>query len=681
MNRFVSFLRDRHDEIYKIFLVLFSIAVIVYLFPKEGKFRYDIENLKGKPWPYEDLIAQFDFAINKSTEDIKQDKDDVMRNSKYYFRADDVAKEKARGNYQEKLKEQLVKKRNAFIENGLALFDSVYKKGVIQLADAIEGKQADFSIMVINNNVEEEHVIGDFYTVATAYSYLDNYFSRHSDKEVYSTLIEDAIVHNVMYDDETTKKILKESIDDISLTKGGRVKGQGIIAKGEIVTPEKFEILESLRAEYEVQTGGTVNYFFILLGDIIAVLLCISLLVAFMLIFRKDIVADNPKIVFIFLVIILNVMMASFALRYSIFNLYVLPFCILPVVMRAFYDTRLALFTHLVTTLIIAILVPDRFEYVFIQMVAGIAAIFSIVNMSRRSQIFISSALIFFAYALSFGAITLIQDAGLQDFSIDHLIAFAISSVLVLGAYPLIYVFERSFGFVSDVTLMELSDTNSVLLRELASKAPGTFQHSLQVADLAEEVIRQIGGNVLLVRAGALYHDIGKTDMPVYFIENQATGYNPHDELDFEESAGIIISHVIKGIEKAKKHRLPDLLIDFIRTHHGTTTTGFFFRQYKISYPEGMASEKDFQYPGPIPFSKETAVLMMADSVEASARALKQYDAETIDAHVENIIDSLAKQNQFVNADVTFRDISVTKKILKKKLANIYHTRVEYPKG
>ncbi|MEW6467291.1 MAG: HDIG domain-containing metalloprotein [Bacteroidota bacterium] len=685
MNRFFSFIRDRHDEIFKLSLVLLSIAIIVYLFPKEGKFRYDIENLKGKPWPYENLIAQFDFAINKSAEDLRKDKAEVMRNSKYYFRVDEVAKETARQNYGERLKDAARtfsgKKKAEFVQEGLRIFDTIYGRGVIQMADPIEGKPGDFTIMVIANNVEEEHALGEFFTVVSAYAYLDAHFSKHPEDEVYRKHLEDVIVHNVMYDDQTTKKVLKEALDDISLTKGGRVKGQSIISKGEIVTPEKFEILQSLKAEYEIQTGGTTNYLFIVLGQVVAVTLCMVLLAAFLLIFRKDILADNPKIMFILLLIILNVVMASFAQRYAIATIYYLPFCILPVIMRAFYDTRLALFTHLVTTLIIALLVPDRFEFVFIQIVAGIAAIFSIVNMSRRAQIFISAFIIFAAYCLAFGAMALIQDAGLQEFSTSHFAAFAVSSALVLTAYPLIFVFERSFGFVSDVTLMELSDTNSPLLRELASKAPGTFQHSLQVADLAEEVIRQIGGNVLLVRTGALYHDIGKTDMPVYFIENQSTAYNPHEELDFEESASIIISHVIKGIEKAKKHRVPDAVIDFIRTHHGTTTTGFFFRQYKISYPEGTATERDFQYPGPIPFSKETAVLMMADSVEASARTLKRYDAETIDRHVESIIDSLAEQNQFVNSDITFRDITVIKKILKKKLTNIYPGRVEYPKG
>lgn len=556
----------------------------------------------------------------------------------------------------------------------------IYTHGIIQSDPSIENKPADMSVMLINaKNLEEERDLKSFFTIKSVDDFLKEKLGTLIRGEEIRLLIEDAISQNVKYDDALTKKVLKEALDDISLTKGGRMQGQSIISKGEIVTDEKYEILESMRAEYEVQTGGVANYLFILLGQTIAVLLCISLLAAFLLIFRRDIIADNPKIIFILLLITLTVGMASLTLKYNFISLYLLPFCFLPIIVRAFYDTRLALFAHLVTTLIVAMMVPNRFEFVFVQMTGGIAAIFSIVNMSKRSQIFFSAAIIFGAYCLAYGAIVLIQDAGLQDLSVEHLRAFGISSALVLLSYPLIYLFERVFGFVSDVSLMELSDTNSPLLRELATKAPGTFQHSLQVADLAEEVIRNIGGNVLLIRTGALYHDIGKTDMPMYFVENQVTGYNPHDELGFEESAEIIISHVIKGVEKAKENKIPDLIIDFIRTHHGTTTTKFFFRQYKIQHPEGIASEKDFQYPGPIPFSKETAVLMMADSVEASARALKKHDAESIDKHVEQIINALVQQDQFMNSDITFKDITRIKKIFKKKLMNIYHSRIEYP--
>jgi putative nucleotidyltransferase with HDIG domain len=682
MKGIVSFFRDRHDEIYKVLLFLGCVAALVYLFPKEGKFKYEFRNLKGKPWPYENVIAQFDFAINKSAAELEQDRNRVKTQSKYYFRMDGSVKTRQIAAFKDKADVQNGSLSKADADLCLSLLDSVFTRGILQSDAVIDNKSPDYTIQLINDkNVEEERELGSFFTINTADAYVRAQLGSRTFAGAMSLLMEDVIAQNVKYDDALTKRVLKESIDDIPLTKGGRMQGQSIISRGEIVTDEKYEILESLKAEYEVQTGGTTNYLFILFGQTVAVFLCLGLLATFLLIFRKDIISDNPKIIFILLLILLMVGMTSLSLKYNFVNVYFLPFCMLPVIVRAFYDTRLALFTHLVTVLIIGFMVPDHFEFVFLQMIAGVAAIFSIVNMSRRSQIFISSTIIFGTYCLAYGAVVLIQDAGLQDFSVEHLRAFGLSAALTLLSYPFIYIFERGFGFVSDVSLMELSDTNSPLLRELATKAPGTFQHSLQVADIAEEVIRNIGGNVLLIRTGALYHDIGKTEMPMYFVENQTTGYNPHEELGFEESAEIIISHVILGVEKAKANRIPDLVIDFIRTHHGTTTTGFFFRQYRIQHPEGTASEQDFQYPGPIPFSKETAVLMMADAVEASARALKKHDAETIDRHVENIIDGLIKQNQFVNSDITFRDISRIKKILKKKLMNIYHSRPEYPNG
>jgi putative nucleotidyltransferase with HDIG domain len=307
-------------------------------------------------------------------------------------------------------------------------------------------------------------------------------------------------------------------------------------------------------------------------------------------------------------------------------------------------------------------------------------AIFSIVNMRNRSQIFISAILIFITYSVSYIGIIIIQEGNNDVITWFDFAWFGVSALLTLFSYPLIFVFEKIFGFTSDVSLLELSDTNGKLLRELASRAPGTFQHSLQVANLAEEAIYKIGGNSLLVRTGALYHDIGKMEMPMYFIENQAGGINPHDDLSFDESAAIIISHVIKGIEIAKKNNLPEQIIDFIRTHHGTTMTAYFYRSFLKAFPEEAVDESKFHYPGPIPYSKETAVLMMADSVEAASRSLKKYDVETIDALVDKIINSQISQNQFANADITFKDINVLKKIFKKKLMNIYHVRVEYPR-
>ncbi len=324
-------------------------------------------------------------------------------------------------------------------------------------------------------------------------------------------------------------------------------------------------------------------------------------------------------------------------------------------------------------------IVPNPYEFTIIQMIAGILTLFSIANQNKRAQLFLSSLIIFIAYAFVYFAISLIQDGAIEENSWKFLGWFVISALLTLFTYPLVYVFEKIFGFVSDVTLMELADTNSKLLKKLNMKAPGTFQHSLQVANLAEEAIRAIGGNILLVRTGALYHDIGKMNMPNYFIENQNSDYNPHEDLSPEESASIIIEHVIKGVEMARRYKLPDIIIDFIRTHHGTTKPMYFYNQYKEQHPNEEIDEEQFNYPGPVPYSKETAVLMMADSVEAASRSLKKYDGQAIEKLVNGIIDLQIKEDQFIMSDITFSEITMIKKIFKKKLMNIYHVRIEYP--
>jgi putative nucleotidyltransferase with HDIG domain len=389
---------------------------------------------------------------------------------------------------------------------------------------------------------------------------------------------------------------------------------------------------------------------------------------------------DNAKFSFILLLIFMISAMASLSLKLNLLSIYIFPYCILPILVRAFLDTRTALFTHLAVALIVGQITPSPFEFTYIQLIGGIFAVFSIVNLRNRSQLFISVGIIFVAYCLAYLALAFTREGKFSSLDIVFFESFAISAGLTLFAYPLIFIFEKLFGFISDVSLMELSDINSPLLRELALKAPGTFQHSLQVANLAEEAIIKIGGSSLLARVGALYHDIGKSETPMYFVENQYTGVNPHSELSYQDSASIIIGHVILGIEKAKANNLPDSIIDFIRTHHGTTMAEYFYKMAKESFPEEEINEQIFHYPGPIPYSIETAVVMMADAVEASGRSIKKFDAETIDALVEKIINHQIEQNQFVNSPITFRNVNTIKKVFKKRLLNMNHLRIEYPK-
>jgi putative nucleotidyltransferase with HDIG domain len=688
VKKLISFIRHSYPEIYKGILLLLAIVIIVYIFPKQGKFKYEFYNLKGKPWFHDDLIAPFKFAILKTDEELTKEKAEILKNAKFYFKYNHSIVTVKKNQFKEEFEAKWDSKRSKELKEktvtlGNKIIDSIYSKGIIEKSAAIENKNSDFSIFVLYNNLAEEHDLNYFYSVQTADDYIKLTLSEHQytgDTKFLLPLLENSIAHNVFYDKSTTDKVLKQSIEDISPSRDIILKDQSIVSKGEIIDAKKFQILQSLKAEYEGQSEGTSSYLYIFVGQIIIVSCCVAVLMCFMAFFRNDIFLDNSKITFILILVILQVLMTRLALNVQGYSIYFLPFCILPVIIRAFYDTRIALFVHLVTVLIISVMAPNRFEFAFVQSLGGMVAVFSIVNMRSRSQIFISAALIFITYSVSYVGINIIQEGGKDIITQLDFAWFGISAMLTLFSYPLIFVFEKLFGFISDVSLLELSDTNRKLLRELASRAPGTFQHSLQVANLAEEAMYVVGGNALLVRTGALYHDIGKMEMPMYFIENQASGMNPHDEMNYDESAVLIISHVIKGIEIAKKHNLPEQIIDFIRTHHGTTIAAYFYQSYKKAYPHEPIDESRFHYPGPIPFSKETAVLMMADSVEAASRSLKTYDVESIDSLVERIINSQIEQNQFVNADITFKDINTLKKIFKKKLMNIYHVRVEYPR-
>lgn len=675
MNRFFSYLRDRHSFLYKVFLFLASLFVIVWFSPREARFAYNLTELENHPWPYETLKAPIDFAVQKSPQELEDEKTNIRQNFTPYFRFDSSLVDESEQRIAYQLLDFTSEERTRFLE----LVDQAYMKGIRATQNVVNRGPED-NVLVIQGNVAEEKKLGVFITPAEADSFV---FSRLS-PELRQRIREQALVTftaNVVYDSSRTSNYLLQALDNVSLTRGAVTAGEVIINKGENVDDERYHQLISLQRTYELMHEDNSGSWTVIPGQIILTALCLFLLFQFLRLFRRQILASDSRLLFILLMVVLNVLMSYIPGHWDSIPLIVLPFCILPVIMRAFYDTRLALFVHIIACMIITIKLPaDQYSFLFTQVLTGIAAIFSIVNMRNRSQLFFSVIIILSVYLLIHTSMGMMTKGDVLSFRQQDFVNYTISAVLVLLGYPLIFMYEKLFGFVSDVTLMELADTNLPLLRELAEKAPGTFQHSMQVANLAEEAIRTIGGNHLLIRAGALYHDIGKADAPIYFIENQATGMNPHDELSFEESASIIISHVLKGVEKAKAHKLPDVVIDFIRTHHGTTNTGYFLTMFKRNNPEEEVDEELFRYPGPIPYSKETAVLMMADAVEASSRSLPVYDTDSIDALVEKMIDHQADQHQFDNSDITLKDITAIKKIFKKKLRSIYHVRVEYPK-
>jgi putative nucleotidyltransferase with HDIG domain len=673
MNKIFSFIRDRHALLYKGFLFVASLAVIVYLYPSEYKFRYDLSNLKSHPWPHDNLIAPFDFAIKKSAEELAEERKDIRNNSMAYFRFDTTIANRNEQLLAKQFSELSPEKRRQI----LTAVDKVYALG-IRAVNNEAGKDPQDIVQLVKGNVAEEHRLSEFMDPAQADSSIVAHLADA--KKDWVSREYTPLSANIVYDSSLTNKSIRQALENISLFRDALTKGEIIVSRGEIVDDEIYQKLLSLQEEYELQQKVGSNWL-VLCAQLVLVGFCLFILFQFLRLFRRENLGNDARLLFILLMVVLNVCMSYIPSVIDTVPLLALPFCILPIIMRAFFDTRLALFSHLLTIIMVTVNMPgDRFSFLVIQVLAGITAIFSIANMRNRSQLFISVVAILGAYILLHVALIIVMEGDFNSIRSVDFINYGISAVLVLLAYPLIFLFEKMFGFVSDVTLLELADTNNPLLRELAEKAPGTFQHSMQVANLAEEAIRRIGGNTLLIRAGALYHDIGKGEMPVYFIENQAGGINPHDELTFEESASIIISHVIKGIEKAQAAKLPDQVVDFIRTHHGTTNTTYFLTLYKKNNPDEIVDDELFRYPGPIPYSKETAVLMMADAVEASSRSLKKYDAESIDALVEEMIDHQADQHQFDNADITLKDITAIKKIFKKKLRSIYHVRVEYPK-
>lgn len=665
MRKIFAFFRDRHALLYKGFLFFASLAVIIYLFPREFRFRYDLSDLAGKPWTHDNLIAPFNFAVQKSEAEIDAEKEQLTKNFLPYFRYDELAAWRhVDAPQEERHFDEVVQK--------------VFRNGIRAVSNEA-GKGPEDKVLVVRNNIAEEHLLGEFPDPIVADSIIRAQLGKEELDKFYP-LLPKPLNATIRYDSSLTNQLLDQAISNISYTRGAVAKGQTIVNRGQIVDGDTYQELVSFEDSYNQRYQSGSNWR-IVFGQTLLVGFCLFMLFQFLRLFRREVLGNDARLLFILLMVVLTVCMSYIPALTDTVPLIALPFCILPVIMRAFFDTRIALFVHLLSILIISFTLPgDRFNFLFIQVLAGITSIFSIVNMRNRSQLFLSVVAVLGAYLLMHVCLLMVTDADFETLGSSEFINYTISAVLLLLAYPLIFLFEKIFGFVSDVTLMELADSNNPLLRELAEKAPGTFQHSMQVANLSEEAIRRIGGNTLLVRAGALYHDIGKGELPQYFIENQATGVNPHDDLSFEESASIIISHVIRGIEKAKAAKLPDQVIDFIRTHHGTTNTAYFLTLYKKNNPEEFVDEELFRYPGPVPYSKETAALMMADAVEASSRSLKKYDAESIDNLVEKIIDHQAEQHQFDNCDITLKDITAIKSIFKKKLRSIYHVRVEYPK-
>jgi len=678
MKDFINYIYRNTGFIYKALIFVLALLLIVYFFPKEGRFKYDFE--KNKPWQYENLYAPFDFAVRKTDEEIQKEKDSVKKFMPLYFKKEPVDLKKLT-----RVTDSLIdRKRKLFSSDDIRylkyinhrVLQRIYKVGLI--SELPEKELTSQAYLITGNDITE--VNGkEIYSVHQIKKLLENYFVDK--KELLPVLLQiyyENLPVNIQQDDFYYQKALKQKLENVSVNKGMILKGAHIISKGEMVDDQKYRILSSLQYNFGQSINNTQKKLWIYLGYSILVSIVLLMLLMFLKKYRPEIYENNIKISLILFNIILMVVLTTLTVKHDASYVFVVPLAILPLILKAFFDARVGLFVHVLTILLLGFVVPNSFEFIFLQIMAGIVTILTVSELTKRSNLFTSVGNIILIYIIGYFAFHLIHEGSIEMIDSKVFRLFLLNGILTIAlSHQLILIYEKVFGLVSDVSLLEWSNTNNKLLKRLADKAPGTFHHSLQVANLAEAAANEINANTLLVRAGALYHDIGKMLNPFYFTENQTSGVNHHDDLDPVDSARIIIQHVLDGVELARKNNIPDRIIDFIRTHHGTGLVKYFYKKALEENPD--TNPEDFRYPGPNPFSRETAILMMADGVEAASKSLREPTAEKIDRFVDKIIDEQLHSGLLDNANITLKEISDIKKLFKKKLKNIYHLRIEYP--
>ena len=681
LEKIFNKIRHSYYDIAKVFAFLVAIAIVSWLMPRAGKFKYEYQ--LSKPWQHETLYAPFDFPIYKDFETLTAETAAASAKVKPIFRFNDDEMAAARNAlfnaFETRWGDKDVSDKEEALNALFIVYDSIENCGIVAYDNATSNLAPEDEVNVVRNKVMRTTRYGDFYTMTEATeavtTMLDN-LEEHFDKKMLSELLNGALRQNVFYDADLTKQEIDKAVSSVSLTYGMVQQDELIVSEGEIIDAHTYDVLNSLQREYAAKSMSSDDSLRVLLSQIFLVGLVFALMGLYGNKLHKKVFAELRNIVLLLTLMLLIIIPSYILVRVAPSLIYMMPVCLLAIMVGSFFNLRLAFSVQVFAVMLISLVVPNPFLFIFMQLVATVLTVFSMSN-TRAHHRFIQAALfVFVGYLLVYVAFNFLSTSVVDWFDVLLLLLNALFTLL---AQPLILMFERIFGVTTSLSLMELSNTNMPLLRQLAATAPGTFQHSIQVANLCEEVLFEIGGDTLLARTGALYHDIGKMQNPMYFTENQHGAYSPHNDLSNQESAEIIISHVTDGIEMAHKAHVPERIIDFIRTHHGTRRTDYFYINEQKAHPDEEIDPTPFTYHGPAPFSRETAVLMMADSIEAASHSIKDPDEKKISDMVDGIINKQMEAGQFLNTDLTLRDIETCRKVLKKKLMNIYHVRIAYP--
>lgn len=662
----------------KTVLVCITVAFIVWFLPRnEGRmYRYDV----GKPWMYGSVIAKFDFPIYKTDEAIKHEQDSLLKHFQPYYSLNPLIEKKQVERFLHDYEQGINGLPKEYVGIVARQMQEIYQMGIINTNEYNNiFKDSTSMIRFVSGKNAKSLKVSSFYSTIAAYEHIFANEKLAAQRAILSRCnLNNYIEANIVYDKEKSDAEKNDLLSSIPLASGMVMSGQKIIDRGEIVNDYTCRVLNSFDKEMKRRSSTQDEIMTTFIGQILFVLILVMMFTSYLTLFRKDYFEKPRSITMLYTMITLFPILVSMMMKHNFFSVYIIPFAMAAIFVRVFMDSRTAFITHVTMILICAAAVKYQYEFIIVQLASGLVAIYSLRELSKRSQIFITAILVTISSCIVYLALQLMQDN--QVFNIDPSMYtyFIINGIFLLLSYPMMYLIEKMFGFISNVTLFELSNTNKGLLRNLSEIAPGTFQHSITVGNLAAEIANRIHANSLLVRTGALYHDIGKMTNPVFFTENQA-GVNPHDQLSDLESAQIIISHVTEGLKLAEKFNLPGIIKDFISTHHGNGLTKFFYINYCNEHPDEKVDKEQFQYPGPNPFTREQAILMMADTVEAASRSLNEYTEESISTLTNKLIDSQVAGGFFRECPITFRDIALAKSVLIERLKSIYHTRISYP--